>query len=47
MLITGLIVILIIRFAPFGIWGVVKLVAGKFVEQEGADRGRAKRRRSS
>ena len=30
-LITGLIVILIIRFAPFGIWGVVKLVASKFI----------------
>ena len=30
-LITGLIVILIIRFAPFGIWGVIKLVAGKFI----------------
>ncbi len=30
-LITGLIVILIIRFAPFGIWGVVKRVVGKFV----------------
>jgi len=28
-LITGLIVILIIRFAPTGIWGVVKMIAGK------------------
>ena len=33
-LITGLIVILIIRFAPFGIWGVIKLIAGKFVKQK-------------
>jgi branched-chain amino acid transport system ATP-binding protein len=33
-LITGLIVILIIRFAPFGIWGVFKLVAGKFIKQK-------------
>jgi ABC-type branched-subunit amino acid transport system ATPase component/ABC-type branched-subunit amino acid transport system permease subunit len=30
-LITGLIVILIIRFAPFGIWGVVKLVGTRFL----------------
>ena len=30
-LITGLIVILIIRFAPFGIWGVIKRVVTKFV----------------
>ena len=28
-LITGLIVILIIRFAPFGIWGVVKIAGAK------------------
>jgi branched-chain amino acid transport system permease protein len=33
-LLTGLIVILIIRFAPFGIWGVLKLVAGKFVKKK-------------
>jgi ABC-type branched-subunit amino acid transport system ATPase component/ABC-type branched-subunit amino acid transport system permease subunit len=30
-LITGLIVILIIRFAPFGIWGVIKRVVTKFI----------------
>jgi branched-chain amino acid transport system ATP-binding protein len=30
-LITGLIVILIIRFAPFGIWGVVRLAATKVI----------------
>ena len=33
-LITGLIVILIIRFAPFGIWGVIKLAAGRFIKQK-------------
>ena len=29
--ITGVIVILIIRFAPFGIWGVIKLAVTKFI----------------
>jgi ABC-type branched-subunit amino acid transport system ATPase component/ABC-type branched-subunit amino acid transport system permease subunit len=35
-LITGLIVILIIRFAPFGIWGVIKRVATKYVFKQKA-----------
>ena len=33
-LITGLIVILIIRFAPFGIWGVFKLAVGRFIKKK-------------
>ena len=38
-LITGLIVILIIRFAPIGIWGVISGSPTRFVfKQEGADR---------
>ncbi|NLE21299.1 MAG: ATP-binding cassette domain-containing protein [Actinobacteria bacterium] len=38
-LITGLIVILIIRFAPFGIWGVVKLIAGRFIKRKTTEAG--------